>query len=58
LELLVLAEFVEILPLELQIEQITEPKLRLHSLTLNLLVKIEVFAAEELEVELHLQQLG
>ena len=53
-----LAELMEILPLQLQIEQITEARLLLHSLTLNLLVKIEVFAAEELEVELHLQQLG
>ena len=52
-----LAEFVGPLPLQLQIEEITEPKLRLHSLTLILLVKIEVFAAEELEVELYLQQL-
>ena len=53
-----LAELMKILPLQLQIEQITEPKLRLHSLTLNLLVKIQVSAAEELRFESHLQQLG
>ena len=47
-----------LLPLQLQIEQIKEPKLRLHSLTLSLLVKIQVFSAEELRFELHLQQLG
>ena len=49
-----LAELMEILPLQLQIEQVKEPKLWLHSLTLNLLVKIQVSAAEELELELHL----
>lgn len=52
-----LADLMEILPLQLQLEQIKEPKLRLHSLTLNLLVKIQVSAAEELRFELHLQQL-
>jgi len=55
---LVLAELMEILPLQLQIERITEARLLLHSLTLNLLVKIQVSAVEELEVELYLQQLG
>ena len=58
LELLVLAELMEILPLQLQIEQVKEARLLLHSLTLNLLVKIQVSAAEELGFELHLQQLG
>ena len=53
-----LAELMEILPLQLQIERITEARLLLHSLTLNLLVKIQVSAAEELGFELHLQQLG
>ena len=53
-----LAELMEILPLQLQIEQIKEVRLRLHSLAPNLLVKIQVSAAEELEFESHLQQLG
>ena len=53
-----LAELMEILPLQLQIEQITEAMLLLHSLTLNLPVKIQVSAAEDLGFELHLQQLG
>ena len=58
LELLVLTELMEILPLQLQIERIKETRLLLHSLTLDLLVKTQVSAAEELGVELHLQQLG
>ena len=53
-----LAELMEILPLQLQIERIKEARLLLHSLTLNLLVKIQVFSAEKLEFELYLQQLG
>ena len=53
-----LAELMEILPLQLQIERIKETRLLLHFLTLNLMVKIQVFAAEELEFESHLQQLG
>jgi hypothetical protein len=53
-----LAEFVGPLPLQLQIEQVKEMRLQLHSLTLNLLMKIQVSAAEELGFELHLQQLG
>jgi len=54
LELLVLAELIELLPLQLQVERVKEARLLLHSLTLNLLVKIQVSAAEELELELHL----
>ena len=53
-----LTELMEILPLQLQIERIKETRLLLHSLTLDLLVKTQVSAAEELGVELHLQQLG
>ena len=53
-----LAEFVGPFPLQLQIEQVKEARLLLHSLTLNLLVKIQVSAAEELGFESHLQQLG
>ena len=49
-----LAELMEILPLQLQIERIKEARLLLHSLTLDLLVKIQVSAAEELEFELYL----
>ena len=55
---LMLAEFVGPFPLQLQIEQVKEARLLLHSLTLNLLVKIQVSAAEELGFESHLQQLG
>ena len=52
-----LTELMEILPLQLQIERIKEARLLLHSLTLNLLVKIQVSAAEELKFDLYLQQL-
>ena len=58
MKLLVLTDLMEILPLQLQIERIKETRLLLHFLTLNLLVKIQLSAAEELEFELHLQQLG